>query len=219
MEFNEFLRELSKKDRENYNLYSPIRGFQIYRIIFECLNKKREPSYSDVNHFIIYDKAMKDVLYKYLGTLEEMIRQFIFLNFDFRKNIKLDERYSLADSLSRAISKRNIDKLEITELYKRFFLDFRQTILFLRKNVPDKYDTDKLDKVCDLRNMVMHHKPLLFDANLNSTIKSTKNRIEYLLDFLLPRYQVGLKNEINIITGKTKENIDCAYYGFLLIEE
>ena len=41
----------------------------LYRIIFEAQNKiDSNVKLADVNVFIILDKAIKDVLFKYLGT-------------------------------------------------------------------------------------------------------------------------------------------------------
>ena len=84
MEFKEFIEKLNSDDKSTFEKYSKIRGVQQYRIIFEALTKvDSNVKFSDVNSFVILDKAIKDVLFKYLGTLEEYIRNDILLRFDF----------------------------------------------------------------------------------------------------------------------------------------
>ena len=62
MNFNEFITSLNEEDKKNYLQYSPIRGVQTYKIIFNELTKKNQDvTYGDVNAFVIYDKAIKDV--------------------------------------------------------------------------------------------------------------------------------------------------------------
>lgn len=45
MEFMDFIHNLNKEDKNIYEKYSEIRGFQQYKIIFETL-KKKDPNVS-----------------------------------------------------------------------------------------------------------------------------------------------------------------------------
>ena len=90
MEFKEFIEKLNSDDKNTFEKYSKIRGVQQYRIIFEALSKvDTNIKFADVNSFVILDKAIKDVLFKYLGTLEEYIRNDILLRFDFDPEAEL----------------------------------------------------------------------------------------------------------------------------------
>lgn len=90
MEFKEFIEKLNSDDKSTFEKYSKIRGVQQYRIIFEALTKvDSNVKFADVNSFVILDKAIKDVLFKYLGTLEEYIRNDILLRFDFDPETEL----------------------------------------------------------------------------------------------------------------------------------
>lgn len=125
MEFKEFIENLNSEDKSIFKKYSKIRGVQQYKIIFEALNKvDSNVKFADVNSFIILDKAIKDVLFKYLGTLEEFIRNDILLRFDFdpEAELKITE-YHYFKGLPKCIRKTNPAD-EITEFYKKFALNF-----------------------------------------------------------------------------------------------
>ena len=67
MGFREFISSLNDEEKKNYYDYSKIRGEQQYRIIYETLLKiDSNVTWNDVNAFVIFDKAIKDTLFKYL---------------------------------------------------------------------------------------------------------------------------------------------------------
>ena len=107
MEFKEFIGKLNNDDKSTFEKYSKIRGVQQYRIIFEALSKvDSNVKFADVNSFVILDKAIKDVLFKYLGTLEEFIRNDILLRFDFDPKTELKKpEYHYFKGLPKCIRK------------------------------------------------------------------------------------------------------------------
>ena len=218
MSFNEFINKLNKKDRENFYRYSKIRGVQLYKIIYYSLNRISDNvSYQDVNSFIKYDKALKDVLYTYLGSLEEYIKVYIFANYDFEANVEHNKySYLYFKDLPKTINVKNNDN-EITELYKRSSLMFGGLIEFLDYHNDKTFDIEKLKKVKFLRNDVMHHSPLIFDWNYNSKVDVVNDRIQSLID-ILPKEYIGLSIEINKLTTKTIGNIDACFKEFVLKE-
>ncbi|MDD6640024.1 MAG: hypothetical protein PUE66_03385 [Erysipelotrichaceae bacterium] len=87
--------------------------------------------FADVNVFIILDKAIKDVLFKYLGTLEEFIRNDILLRFDFDPEAELKKpEYLYFKRLPKCIRNNNPAD-EITCFYKRFSLNFGDLVSFI----------------------------------------------------------------------------------------
>ena len=204
MEFKEFIEKLNNDNKRTFEKYSKIRGVQQYRIIFETLNEvDSNVKFSDVNSFIILDKAIKDVLFKYLGTLEEYIRNDILLRFK---------------GLPKCVIKNNpVD--EITNFYKMFALNFGDLVSFVKEYVSHNYDTDKLDTIVTLRNRVMHHSPLLFDFNFESTVEETLKGIDALVDMLPTDYKDRCLNNLKVLNKKTKDNIASTYYKFLLYKE
>ncbi len=217
MEFESFIKELSEEDLKNFNQYKDIRGIQTYRIIFEALNKKNDTiRYKDVNSLVIYDKALKDVLYTYLGTLEDYIKNHILTNFDFSSNEDLDkDRYKHIKGLPKC-EKRLVYLGEITELYKRYALLFSDMIEFLKEYDKEFCNLDDLENVKSLRNLVMHHLPLLFDTNFDSLKLSTLTEVISLINLLPESYKKGIRDNIFSITKGTKENLNEIYHEYLL---
>lgn len=174
--FNEFITSLNEEDKKNYLQYSPIRGVQTYKIIFNELTKKNQDvTYGDVNAFVIYDKAIKDVLYKYIGTLEDLIRKHIFKNFDLKKDVEYHEYYEKCSDLKDIIVRIDNKNDDVTELYSKWSLMMKETIKFLRKYDKNSFDLNKLEQVRKFRNKVMHHSSILFDCYGNSKNNDTCN--------------------------------------------
>lgn len=218
MVFNEFIEKISEEDKMNFCKYSKIRGRQQYVIIYETLNKiDKNVSYNDVNAFIKYDKAIKDVLYKYLGTLEESIKTFIFENYDFENGTKLNKEYRYFENLPKLCKKQNGE--EITELYKRFSLSFGEIVKLLKKYEKNNFNCSSLDKVVKLRNKVMHHRLLLFTCKFESDFDWINDGINNLVDNLPDNYKIGILTDLNKKTIATKENINPNYQCCLLLLE
>lgn len=226
MGFKEFISLLSIEGKKNYDDYSKIRGAQQYRIIYETLVKiDSNVTWEDVNSFVIFDKAIKDILFKYLGTLEELIRNDLIIRYDFAPDSEYkDKEYHYFKSLPKCIMK-NQQCDEITDFYKYFALNFGDMVNFIKEYEKnnDVYDEQKLDVIVDLRNRVMHHSPLLFNYCFESTSKKTIDKINVLIDLLPERYKtgekVGIVNNLKYINNKTKEKISKEYYCCLLFEE
>ena len=220
MEFKEFIEKLNSDDKNTFEKYSKIRGVQQYRIIFEALNKvDSNVKFTDVSSFVILDKAIKDVLFKYLSTLEEYIRNDILLRFDFASDAELKKKeYHYFKGLPKCVRKTNpADK--ITDFYKMFALNFGDLVSFIKYYDSQTYDTAKLDIITNLRNSVMHHSPLLFDYNFESTVDKVLKRIDALVEMLPFDYKEGCIKNLKVPNQKTKENIASVYYKFLLYKK
>lgn len=220
MEFKEFIKNLNSDDKYIFEKYSKIRGVQQYRIIFEALSKvDSNVKFADVNSFVVLDKAIKDILFKYLGTLEEYIRNDILLRFDFDPEAELKKpEYHYFKGLPKCIRRTNQAE-EITDFYKKFALNFGDLVSFIKYYDSQTYDTARLDVITNLRNSVMHHSPLLFDYNFESTVDETLKRIDALVEMLPYDYKEGCIKNLKVPNQKTKENIASIYYKFLLYKE
>ena len=225
MEFKEFISSLNDEEKKNYYDYSKIRGEQQYRIIYETLLKiDSNVTWNDVNAFVIFDKAIKDTLFKYLGTLEEMIRNDLIVRYDFAQDSNYTrEEYHYFKQLPKCVMKTQQSD-EITDFYKYFSLNFGDMVCFIKKYDIEtkKYDVQKLDTVRLLRNSVMHHSPLLFNYDFESTSKTTLDKINVLIELLPNRYKGetgGIINALQKSNNKTKESISKAYLKCLLFEE
>lgn len=73
--------------------------------------------------------------------------------------------------------------------------------------------------IINLRNSVMHHSPLLFDCNFESTVDETLKGINALVEMLPSDYKDGCIKNLKVPNKKTQDNIASAYYEFLLYKE
>lgn len=226
MLFKELISSLNEEDKKNYDDYSKIRGVQQYRIIYETLAKiDSKVTYKDVNAFVIFDKALKDILFKFLGTLEEIIRNDLIIRYDFdpESNYKCEE-YHYFKQLPNCASK-NQQSDEITDFYKYFALNFGDMISFIEEYDKEvkKYDIQKLKIILKLRNNVMHHSPLLFNYNFESTANDAMDKIKVLIDLLPERYKNdekdGIINALKRANNATKKNINEVFYKCLVFKE
>lgn len=219
MTFTEFINRLSLEDKANYEKYSPIRGPITYRLIFNALIKiSQNVTYKDVNSFVRYDKALKDVLFVFLAVLEEKIKAQIFKNFDIDPEKDKRNNYNHFDNLESVLMEKN-NKDEVTTLYRKFKLNFGEIIEFVKKHPTyfDDIDINQLQLVWKLRNKTMHHLPLLFDYN-GSTVEETSNQLQALI-FLLPdSYKGKCVERINYPTKESKENINYSFKELILQE-
>ena len=228
MTYYEFISSLTNENKKNYDDYSKIRGAQQYRIIYETLVKiNPNVTWNDVNSFVIFDKAIKDILFKYLGTYEEYLRNDLIIRYDFSPDSDYEKKeYHYFNRLPKCVPVKQ-QPAEITDFYKYFALNFGDMVNFIKEYDRNQKDYDekikKLGMIVELRNSVMHHSPLLFDYNFDSTVEDTMDKINVLIDLLPDRYKSGEKggiiNNLKHINKKTKENISKAYYRCLLFKE
>lgn len=221
MTFNEFISKLNVNEKRNFDYYSQIRGVQQYKIIFETLSKiDSNITYNDVNSFIKYDKGIKDILYVYLGSLEEYIKVYIFSKYDFKNDVthkKNISEYNFFSQIHALIEPKNVPLDEITELYKMYALNFKDMVDLLKEKEPNgKFNTDDLYKIKDLRNDVMHHSPLLFNIDGTDKVRETEELIKILYNTLPLNYPKYLAKDLNKKTRKYKEKLNNKFYDLLL---
>ena len=65
----------------------------------------------------------------------------------------------------------------------------------------------------------MHHSPLLFDYNFESTVNETLKGINALVEMLPSDYKDGCIKNLKVPNKKTQDNVASAYYKFLLYKE
>ena len=218
--FTEFIENLSEEDSENFKKYSPVRGKILYRIIFNELSKSGEEfTYTDLNCILRYDKAIKDCLFKYIGALEETLKTYIFSNYELKdpnvSGIKFKKHYRNWKEISNTVEKYDNSSGEITELYKRFALNFGDIIEFLRAN-KCSYDCDKLDEIKKLRDRVMHHLPLLINEIEELVTEDREKQIDFLKDMLPDQYKNNLINAIDKLSNNTKKQLNEKFHYVLL---
>ncbi len=199
-----FRSEIEKFD---FNKYKTIRGegtYQIVEDILKLLIQRDEILYHDFSGFIRYDKRLRDLLYVYLGTFEEYLRNLVFKKIDYKGSKEI-----------KRIDEKNISMFEPSQnyginFYKNSIFDFGSLIRIIKhfsavmnlENL-DKDFIQKLENIRQLRNKVMHHSVVLINPLSCNTILEVKNHMNIMSNWisslhdLLPKdWQIGFKNEL-----------------------
>jgi hypothetical protein len=161
--------EMSEDEKAVFDKYVRIRGIGVYFDTVSSLklydDENEKIKFDDFMGLIRYDKNLRDVLYKMLGSYEEKIKNILYSNFDLvgskflmrvtEKNIKRIEYIDTSDNYGwNLMRKSKLDLGSINYIFKHYD--------FLFDSNSDDFFSD-LDNVRELRNIIMHHKMLLID--------------------------------------------------------
>ena len=193
----------NEEERKNAEFYLEMKGIAFHKSILDylCTNcgKTIPVEWTNLSNELRSDKALRDVLYKYLATLEEYIRAYISNKYEdntqqtFWINGKRDynkiiTRLECGTPLFKVLE--DVDFGTLLEQVKRLPVSDRKQLF---GNVGS--DTN-LDAVKDLRNAVSHHKFLkqysfkdciVNGNNSNSMISNIQN----LRQLLPEQYRFG----------------------------
>ena len=166
----ELLKQIHCKtdeERQKAEFYLEMKGIAFHKAIFDYLCQKENKTipieWSDLSKELRSDKALRDILYKYLATLEEYIRAYISNKYEDTAN-----QQDFWIDTSR--HDYNIIKTQLMSgkpLFKTLEDADFGTLIKQVKCLPeiDKHElfygvgTDEnLDAVKELRNAVSHHK-------------------------------------------------------------
>ena len=196
---------------EEFNKYVKLRVRFLYLQFYNIfLEKKDKVNYNEIKSCIIYDKNLRDKIYVYLATFEELLRATILERYDLR--MPLSECKNEKNYISNLA--RNIyitDNHNSSELYYKLNLDLGDLIKLCE--IIKMYDSKtckELHEIRKLRNNVMHHNVVVLgEARTYSEMSKHRdvvlNRIKVLSRWLPSDYKQGFINEINKISCDVKE--------------
>lgn len=162
-----FIAFKNEQEKEEAEFYLSVKGFELHRRILDYLGcdfEKSKIEWPKIANVLRTDKALRDIIYKYLATLEEYIRAFIsnkYIIDNVQQKFWIDgtsKRQENKIKTNIASGKNLFDVLEDT--------DFGSLIQQV-KNLPDgdkkqlfgdAYSDNNLVAVKELRNAVSHHK-------------------------------------------------------------
>ena len=194
-----------------FDKYVNLKGKFLHKQIYDVLldKNKNEVKYSKLSSIIRYDKCLRDLLYKYLGTFEEWLRSVIFNKYDVANRNVVYKHKNYDRLVEDAFEKESDD--DFSNLYFCFELELYDTIEFVKnKMLFDKEMICKFDKIRKLRNMVMHHNIVVI-GNSEKWNKAIDNKnkvydyIDALCDCLPDDYKAGFKSDINKLICDVKE--------------
>ncbi|XMB72006.1 Abi family protein [Mycoplasmatota bacterium WC30] len=201
------------KEKERCLLYLDLKGVSYHTILVNYIGLREDGKiqYKKVQNLYIYDKRLRNILYKYLSALEEGIRGYISNKYCS----KLDNIKILSKSIHKSITEGNSLSKELEDL------DFNHLMNLTKKlTAKEKRElfgqNDKLEEnllaVKELRNAVSHHRMLFvyedfYECYLeNGTIgNSLMDNIVNLRQLLNPYYRDFFKGAINHSTVDKKD--------------
>lgn len=191
-------------EKKRCHKYLELKGISYHVVLanYIGLDASGKIDYEKVQNLYIYDKRIRNILYKYMSALEEGIRGFICnrysKNSDKIKKLSKVIFKSIQDGNSLAKELENLDFNNLINVSMN--LD-KEDLSELYNNNPQL--EVNLRAVRILRNVVSHHRMLFVyedygdcyveDTDSNSLIDNIKN----LKSLLNPYYQEFLVNKIN----------------------
>lgn len=215
-----FIAFENEQEKEEAEFYLSVKGVELHRRILDYLSydfEKSKIEWSKIANILRTDKALRDIIYKYLATLEEYIRAFISNKYgdNVQQNFWIDglsQRQENKIKTNIASGKNLFDVLEDT--------DFGSLIQQV-KNLPDgdkkqlfgdAYSDNNLSAVKELRNAVSHHKFLaryeFYFCSINGVEGcSLIDNIKNLRQLLPERYRYGKNGQGGITAELNKIGI------------
>lgn len=213
-----FIAFENDQEKEEAEFYMIVKGVELHRRILLLLgcsfSEKAKIKWSKIVRILKTDKALRDIIYIYLATLEEYMRAFISNKYEdnIQQNFWID-----------GSGQRQANKIQTNILHGKKLFDILENTDFgcliqQVKNLPiedkkqlfgDTYSDTNLDAVRELRNAVSHHK-LLVSCELKKCIISEFegctliDNIKNLRQLLPERYRCG-KNGKGGITAEVSK--------------
>lgn len=169
--FNDFYKLIIIKEEEKESAlnFLRLRGIDEHINVANYLTKllKRKSTYSEVETTLRYDKRIRRVLYKYIGTIEEIARADISNEYKLVKDLPIKRNSK---------QKRTFSYLSLLTFKELFdvYKDVKNELDYKSFKITN-FD-EKVNKLISLRNKVSHNRFLLSKLNISD--------IENLVEFL-----------------------------------
>lgn len=207
----------NEDERKKAEFYLEMKGIAFHKNILDYLytncGKTIPVEWSDLSNELRADKALRDVLYKYLATLEEYIRAYISNKYenDAIQHVFWvdDSRYDYNKIKTQLVNGKPLFKtLEDVDFGTLIKQVKRLPALDRNQLFGDVGTDDNLDAVKDLRNAVSHHKFLRLyslktcnvDGNESDSLFSNIRNLRQLLPM---QYRFG-ENGMGGLTQELK---------------
>lgn len=193
------------KEKERCLLYLDLKGVSYHTVLVNYIGLKEDGKiqYKRVKSLYIYDKRIRNILYRYLSALEEGIRGFICN----RYCSKMDKIKKLSTSIYKFVTEGNSLSKKLEDLDFNYLMNLTKKLTIKEKRVlfgRTEHIEENLLAVKELRNAVSHHRMLFvyedfYDCYFeDGTIgNSLMDNIANLRQLLNPYYKDFLKDAIN----------------------
>ena len=201
----------TEKESAEFEKYKALKGEYLYKqvsdILFELDGKP--VSYSDVSSIIRYDKNLRNTLFIYLATFEELLRAELFRKYDVDS---ADHIYRFSEGCKKLKNDiRSNNSSDSSNLYFCFELELGPMIELLdHLEIYSSEAISEFKEIKALRNHVMHHIVLTLGraktvSDFRDNFASLQRQICMLKDNLPNEYQSGFVNDISILSCDREE--------------
>jgi hypothetical protein len=199
------------EEENTFNKYLESKGIflhlHVYRII---LQYEAKVLYSKLANYIMYDKGLRNVYYKYLSAVEEYYRAKLINNYDISR--KLRNLKTETVNVDELIPTSHADSNLYMFTFSKNFTFSKLIDLLDGTNILETDEKRDLQKIKDFRNKVMHHNLLIIAVHENKEmVEKEINEIEnvskliyaYLPDEMKEPFEYNI-NKCNHITKNNK---------------
>lgn len=192
-------------EKERCLLYLDLKGVSYHTVLANYIGLDEDGTiqFKKVKNLYVYDKRIRNILYKFLSALEEGIRGFISNIYcgNISKIKKLSKSICKSVNEGSSLSKEleNLDFGKLTNISYRLSKDEKKKLF---GNID--HLKENLSAVRQLRNAISHHRLLFayedfYECYLGNGKfgESLIDNIMNLMQLLNPFYRDFLKNEIN----------------------
>lgn len=207
----------SIEEKNEFEKYKKLKGIYLHKQVYDILlqvNDKKNVTYYALSSFIRYDKNLRDMLYKYLGTAEEYLRALVCEKYDVPSNCSVFKAQKW-EKLAELSHKKQEDAT--SNLFYKLELDFSALMTFAMKQNLIHISEDAKKSIQKLRNETMHHSLLLLGKNhdlaqLDEHFKILEKRLNALLEILPEEYKEGFMESVKRLNGYPRTQYLSIFY-------
>lgn len=196
LEFNTDIEE------DTFNGYLDYKGLFLHKHVYDAfLLYQANVNYKDLSGYIMYDKGIRNLLYKNLSSVEEYYRAKLINNYDINK--------VLEDPYNSNISKDDLIKTngETSNLYyysfSKYFTFSKLINLLDGLRLLNETEKIELNEIKNFRNKVMHHNLIILGYYLN------KEKIENQIKEIEHNCELIFKHLPDTMKGPFQSNLNA----------
>lgn len=215
----------NEKDEDIFLKYLIFKGTYLHKQIYDILLQYDQKCYySELSNIVIYDKGLRNQLFKFLSAAEEKLRSVLFDNYDIQH--KIDNPDTFVVKQKELIKKVNYDNsnLYFASYSKNFTFGKLQEVM-KGFDLLSNYDLSDIENVKILRNKVMHHNLITISFHIHKDdVENELKKLELLIESLyriLPHqmkgaFQYSINKCNNVSNMDRKPNLNKLCLGVMI---
>jgi len=187
---------LDETEEKTFNLYIKSKGVYLHKQIYTILLERNADfiSYKELSGVIMYDKGIRNQLFKLVAAVEERYRSILFDTYELLPNTKnpFTDKIYFDDLYKRLDDSESV--LYYYSFSRHFSLSELKKFLISAELVTENEASD-LSGTISLRNKIMHHNILV--TSFNTTLELAERNVFSLEEEieaafrLLPQEMIG----------------------------